>query len=335
MITERQLQILNVIVEDYVELGQPIGSKSIIERHQLPISPATVRNEMKQLEELELLEKTHTSSGRVPSEKGIRHYVDQLLKVKSRSKQSIDWFNQFYDDNQYDVNAMLKWLALEISNRSHYTTVVLGPNKFSRHIFEIHFVRVNPNHLMSVIVFADGYVEKVHLQISKLITHEQIEKFMNYLNLHFKQNTLSTLINTLESLTLSFIDQQFINNFKYALITQINDQNEEMFLGGKMHLIEALNVSNVSMIQSILKYLESERIAQFLNETANDSISVNIGQEINQDLEGISIVSTSYEISGDISGHLAVIGPTAMHYNKVIQLLNHFYIRKENGRSEE
>ena len=324
MITERQLQILNVIVEDYVELGQPIGSKSIIERHQLPISPATVRNEMKQLEELELLEKTHTSSGRVPSEKGIRHYVDQLLKVKSRSKQSIDWFNQFYDDNQYDVNAMLKWLALEISNRSHYTTVVLGPNKFSRHIFEIHFVRVNPNHLMSVIVFADGYVEKVHLQISKLITHEQIEKFMNYLNLHFKQNTLSTLINTLESLTLSFIDQQFINNFKYALITQINDQNEEIFLGGKMHLIEALNVSNVSMIQSILKYLESERIAQFLNETANDSISVNIGQEINQDLEGISIVSTSYEISGDISGHLAVIGPTAMHYNKVIQLLNHF-----------
>lgn len=324
MITERQLQILNVIVEDYVELGQPIGSKSIIERHQLPISPATVRNEMKQLEELELLEKTHTSSGRVPSEKGIRHYVDQLLKVKSRSKQSIDWFNQFYDDNQYDVNAMLKWLALEISNRSHYTTVVLGPNKFSRHIFEIHFVRVNPNHLMSVIVFADGYVEKVHLQISKLITHEQIEKFMNYLNLYFKQNTLSTLINTLESLTLSFIDQQFINNFKYALITQINDQNEEMFLGGKMHLIEALNVSNVSMIQSILKYLESERIAQFLNETANDSISVNIGQEINQDLEGISIVSTSYEISGDISGHLAVIGPTAMHYNKVIQLLNHF-----------
>ena len=324
MITERQLQILNVIVEDYVELGQPIGSKSIIERHQLPISPATVRNEMKQLEELELLEKTHTSSGRVPSEKGIRHYVDQLLKVKSRSKQSIDWFNQFYDDNQYDVNAMLKWLALEISNRSHYTTVVLGPNKFSRHIFEIHFVRVNPNHLMSVIVFADGYVEKVHLQISKLITHEQIEKFMNYLNLHFKQNTLSTLINTLESLTLSFIDQQFINNFKYALITQINDQNEEMFLGGKMHLIEALNVSNVSMIQSILKYLESERIAQFLNETANDSISVNIGQEINQDLEGISIVSTSYEISGDISGHLAVIGQTAMHYNKVIQLLNHF-----------
>ncbi|WP_239705975.1 MULTISPECIES: heat-inducible transcriptional repressor HrcA [unclassified Mammaliicoccus] len=324
MITERQLQILNVIVEDYVELGQPIGSKSIIERHQLPISPATVRNEMKQLEELELLEKTHTSSGRVPSEKGIRHYVDQLLKVKSRSKQSIDWFNQFYDDNQYDVNAMLKWLALEISNRSHYTAVVLGPNKFSRHIFEIHFVRVNPNHLMSVIVFADGYVEKVHLQISKLITHEQIEKFMNYLNLHFKQNTLSTLINTLESLTLSFIDQQFINNFKYALITQINDQNEEMFLGGKMHLIEALNVSNVSMIQSILKYLESERIAQFLNETANDSISVNIGQEINQDLEGISIVSTSYEISGDISGHLAVIGPTAMHYNKVIQLLNHF-----------
>nr|WP_263313130.1 heat-inducible transcriptional repressor HrcA [Mammaliicoccus sp. Marseille-Q6498] len=324
MITERQLQILNVIVEDYVELGQPIGSKSIIERHQLPISPATVRNEMKQLEELDLLEKTHSSSGRIPSEKGIRHYVNHLLKSENDDKKSVNWFNQFHDENQYDVNAMLKWLALEISNRSHYTTVVLGPNKFSRHIFEIHFVRVNATHLMSVIVFTDGYVEKVHMQISESVMSEQIEKLMNYLNQHFKQKTLTTMINTLESLTLSFIDHHFISNFKNALLTQINDQNEEMFLGGKMHLIEALDVTNVSMIQSILKYLESERIAQFLNETANDSISVNIGHEINQDLEGISIVSTNYEISGDISGHLAVIGPTAMHYNKVIQLLNHF-----------
>ncbi|MBM6628231.1 heat-inducible transcription repressor HrcA [Mammaliicoccus vitulinus] len=324
MITERQLQILNVIVEDYVELGQPIGSKSIIERHQLPISPATVRNEMKQLEDLQLLEKTHTSSGRIPSERGIRHYVNQLLKSKSLSNKSVNWFDQFHDENQYDVNAMLKWLALEISNRSHYTTVVLGPNKFSRYIFEIHFVRVNPTHLMSVIVFTDGYVEKVHVQVLESLQQEQIEKLMNYLNQHFKQNTLSTMIKTLESLTVSFIDHDFIKKFKHALLTQINDQSEEIFLGGKMHLIDALDVTNVTMIQSILKYLESERIAQFLNETSSDSISVKIGQEINKDLHGISIVSTNYEISGDISGHLAVIGPTAMHYNKVIQLLNHF-----------
>ncbi|WP_436868330.1 heat-inducible transcriptional repressor HrcA [Mammaliicoccus sciuri] len=324
MITERQLQILNVIVEDYVELGQPIGSKSIIERHQLPISPATVRNEMKQLEDLNLLEKTHTSSGRIPSEQGIKYYVNQLLESKSQSKKSLNWFEPFQDKNQYDVNAMLKWLALEISNRSHYTTVVLGPNKFSRFIFEIHFVRVGPTHLMGVIVFTDGYVEKVHIQIHESLNQLQIEKFMNYLNQYFKQNTLTTMIKTLESLSLSFIDQEFINNFKQALLTQINDHNEEMFLGGKMHLIDALDVTNVSMIQSILKYLESERIAQFLNETSNDSISVKIGQEINKDLHGISIISTNYEISGDITGHLAVIGPTAMHYNKVIQLLNHF-----------
>ncbi|GGI40108.1 heat-inducible transcriptional repressor HrcA [Mammaliicoccus stepanovicii] len=324
MITERQLQILNVIVEDYVELRQPIGSKTIIERHQLPISPATVRNEMKQLEVLDLLEKTHTSSGRVPSEKGIRHYVNQLLKSKSQNKKNVNWFNQFNNENHYDVNLMLKWLASEISNRSHYTTVVLGPNKLSRQIFEIHFVRVNASHLMSVIVYNDGFIEKVHIQISEFIAQEQIEKFMNYLNQHFKQKTLSTMINTLESITLSFIDKQFIKTFKHALVTQLNNQNDEIFLGGTMHLIEALDATNVSMIQSILKYLESERIAQFLNETANDSISVNIGQEINHDLEGISIVSTNYEISGDISGHLAVIGPTAMHYNKVIQLLNHF-----------
>ncbi|WP_372427002.1 heat-inducible transcriptional repressor HrcA [Mammaliicoccus sciuri] len=324
MITERQLQILNVIVEDYVELGQPIGSKSIIERHQLPISPATVRNEMKQLEDLNLLEKTHTSSGRIPSEQGIKYYVNQLLESKSQSKKGLNWFEHFQDKNQYDVNAMLKWLALEISNRSHYTTVVLGPNKFSRFIFEIHFVRVSPTHLMGVIVFTDGYVEKVHIQIHESLNQLQIEKFMNYLNQYFKQNTLTTMIKTLESLSLSFIDQEFINNFKQALLTQINDHNEEMFLGGKMYLIDALDVTNVSMIQSILKYLESERIAQFLNETSNDSISVKIGQEINKDLHGISIISTNYEISGDITGHLAVIGPTAMHYNKVIQLLNHF-----------
>lgn len=324
MITERQLQLLNVIVEDYVELGQPIGSKSIIERHQLPVSPATIRNEMKHLEDYELLEKTHTSSGRIPSEKGIKYYVNHLLEANVTDNVHANWLDEFAEDNRYDTNTLLKWLATEISSRSQYTSVVLGPNKFSRYIFEIYFVRVNPTHLMSVIVFTDGYVEKVHLQISNSIQEVQIVKLMNYLNHHYKQKTLTVLINTLESLNVQFIDNELIKSFKYALLSQIKHSKDEMYLGGKMHLIEALDVSNVSIIQSILKYLESERIAEFLNKNSSDSINVNFGQEINHDLQGISIVSTNYEISGDISGQLAIIGPTAMQYNKVIHLLNHF-----------
>ncbi|HDJ6746435.1 HrcA family transcriptional regulator, partial [Staphylococcus aureus] len=125
MITDRQLSILNAIVEDYVDFGQPVGSKTLIERHNLNVSPATIRNEMKQLEDLNYIEKTHSSSGRSPSQLGFRYYVNRLLEQTSHQKTNkLRRLNQLLVENQYDVSSALTYFADELSNISQYTTLV-------------------------------------------------------------------------------------------------------------------------------------------------------------------------------------------------------------------
>ncbi|MDQ7187025.1 HrcA family transcriptional regulator, partial [Staphylococcus aureus] len=124
MITDRQLSILNAIVEDYVDFGQPVGSKTLIERHNLNVSPATIRNEMKQLEDLNYIEKTHSSSGRSPSQLGFRYYVNRLLEQTSHQKTNkLRRLNQLLVENQYDVSSALTYFADELSNISQYTTL--------------------------------------------------------------------------------------------------------------------------------------------------------------------------------------------------------------------
>ncbi|MFA0794162.1 HrcA family transcriptional regulator, partial [Staphylococcus aureus] len=128
MITDRQLSILNAIVEDYVDFGQPVGSKTLIERHNLNVSPATIRNEMKQLEDLNYIEKTHSSSGRSPSQLGFRYYVNRLLEQTSHQKTNkLRRLNQLLVENQYDVSSALTYFADELSNISQYTTLVVNP----------------------------------------------------------------------------------------------------------------------------------------------------------------------------------------------------------------
>src|SRR5699024_12328412 len=129
MISDRQLSILNAIVDDYVDLGQPIGSKTLIERHNLNVSPATIRNEMKQLEELQLIEKTHTTSGRSPSESGIRYYVNLLLQQTSHQHhKKIQRLRDLLIENHYDISSAMSEFANELSRYSQYTTLLMRPH---------------------------------------------------------------------------------------------------------------------------------------------------------------------------------------------------------------
>ncbi|EOM1883536.1 HrcA family transcriptional regulator [Staphylococcus aureus] len=263
MITDRQLSILNAIVEDYVDFGQPVGSKTLIERHNLNVSPATIRNEMKQLEDLNYIEKTHSSSGRSPSQLGFRYYVNRLLEQTSHQKTNkLRRLNQLLVENQYDVSSALTYFADELSNISQYTTLV-----------------VHPNHKQDDIV--------------SFVQSEQEEIFIN------------KLLNTM-------------NN-------HISNQSNSIYMGGKVKLIDALNESNVSSIQRILQYIESNRIAELLQDISSPNINVKIGNEIDDSLSDISIVTSQYHFDETLKGQIAVIGPTAMHYQNVIQLLNRIW----------
>lgn len=324
MITKRQLSILNAIVEDYVELGQPIGSNTIIQRHNVNVSPATIRNDMKLLESKELIVKTHTSSGRIPSEAGFRLYANRLLKqpMKDNKQNNIN-INEMYLKHHFDISSTLDNFAEDFSNQSHYTTLVVGPDHSKVAILDIKLMKVHDYHLIIVLIYETGHVKHLHLSSQKPISSSSVVKLSNFLSLHCVSIVNRTMDIQLQSLDgLSKSEVTFLNQLIDLIHREVASESSRIYLGGKHQLIERLNETNVSAIQTILKYIESNQITDLLDEMVDSSISIKIGHEIEQDVENIAILTRRYEIDHALNGYVAVIGPTAMHYQNVIQLLS-------------
>ena len=324
MITKRQLSILNAIVEDYVELGQPIGSNTIIQRHNVNVSPATIRNDMKLLESKELIVKTHTSSGRIPSEAGFRLYANRLLKQPMKdNKQNHININEMYLKHHFDISSTLDNFAEDFSNQSHYTTLVVGPDHSKVAILDIKLMKVHDHHLIIVLIYETGHVKHLHLSSQTPISSSSIVKLSNFLSLHCVSIVNRTMDIQLQSLDgLSKSEVTFLNQLIDLIHREVASESSRIYLGGKHQLIERLNETNVSAIQTILKYIESNQITDLLDEMVDSSISIKIGHEIEQDVENIAILTRRYEIDHALNGYVAVIGPTAMHYQNVIQLLS-------------
>lgn len=325
MITDRQLSILNAIVEDYVDYGQPIGSKTLIDRHDLNVSPATIRNEMKQLEDMDFIEKVHTSSGRSPSELGFRYYVNQLLEQTShQNSNKIQRLNQLMIENHYDTSSALTYFANELSMMSQYATLVVRPNHNQDIINNIHLIRANNHLIIMILVFSSGYVENVHLTSELPLTNDELNKISNFLSNQYNK-LIKGQIDEIERFAQTQNEAQFIKELVKMMNLHISNQSNSIYMGGKVKLIDALNESNVSSIQPILQYIESNRIIELLDDISNSQINVKIGKEIDENLSDISIVSTQYHFDEKVKGQIAVIGPTAMHYQNVIQLLNRIW----------
>ncbi|MBY6178678.1 heat-inducible transcriptional repressor HrcA [Staphylococcaceae bacterium DP2N0-1] len=325
MITDRQLSILNAIVEDYVDYGQPIGSKTLIDRHNLNVSPATIRNEMKQLEDMNFIEKVHTSSGRSPSELGFRYYVNQLLEQTShQNSNKIQRLNQLMVENHYDTSSALSYFANELSMMSQYATLVVRPNHNQDIINNIHLIRANTHLVIMVIVFSSGHVENVHLTSELPLTNDELNKISNFLSQQYDE-IVKGQIDEIDRFAQDQNEAHFIKQLIKMMNLHISNQSNSIYMGGKVKLIDALNESNVSSIQPILQYIESNRIVELLHDISTSHINVKIGKEIDENLSDISIVTTQYHFDEKLKGQIAVIGPTAMHYQNVIQLLNQIW----------
>ncbi|MGV3244075.1 heat-inducible transcriptional repressor HrcA [Staphylococcus sp. 11261D007BR] len=326
MITNRQFSILNAIVEDYVELGHPISSNTILQRHEVNISPATIRNEMKLLEGLNLIEKTHTSSGRIPSESGFRLYANQLLEqpLNTESEQLLD-MNAMFLAHHFDISSTLDDFAKSFSKESHYTTLVVGPDHSKATIIDIRMMKITMKHLIIVLIFDTGHVKHLHVSLKNEINDLSITRVSNYLSQHFNRFLDDAKHNRLDTYRILGFNDNEINLLirVYHLIYQYqSSESSRVYLGGKHRLIEGLDESTVSSIQPILKYIESNQITDLIQTNSEYSITVKIGSEIKSDLRDIAILAKPYEIENNVSGYIAVIGPTAMRYQNVIRLLN-------------
>ena len=328
MLTTRQEKVLEIIIREYVKNVTPVGSKLICD--ELNCSSATVRNEMAVLENAGYLEKTHTSSGRVPSEDGYRYYVDNLMKPKEMTGEDMLKLQTIFNNNKLDLNEVLKKSLEIISEMTDYTSVVLGNNVTDNKLQKIEVLPISESKLIAIIVTDKGHVEHKEMNIEG-VSLEEITKTVELINKLIIGTPIHEIKEKLEYEIKPIINQyvrqhEALYNAFYDVFNDFATKSDTTFVG-RNKILNQPEFNNVEKIKKIFNKLDDDNLLKSIEEDDKD-INIYIGNESNLD-EDVTIIKTKYKTEND-EGTIAIIGPKRMEYSKVVTLLG--YIKDNLNR---
>lgn len=329
MLDNRKKKVLQAIVEEYINTAEPVSSNSLTSNHGLNCSSATIRNEMADLEKSGYLDKTHTSSGRIPSEKGYRYYVDELLKEDDISLEEIKYISSKLETKVNEIEDLTKIAANTISEVTHYTTVSIGPKATSQIIEEIKFILLGTRMMMAIILTDTGMVKETIIKFDEDITQKQVET-MNYMfNNKLKGQPIETIDRPLEEYL--YDEMTYSVNVIKPIIEQIKKvlQDEQIYLEGANKSFDLPEFNSLEVAKNFINVLDTkELVSDMLNSGFADDIHVYIGEENQkEELKDFSVVTFKHKVNGKDVGTIGIIGPKRMDYSKVISVMK--YINKK------
>lgn len=322
VLTNRQSQILKLIVERYIKEPIPVGSKVISKA--LNCSSATIRNEMVVLEEAGLLEKTHTSSGRVPSETGYRYYVDNLMELKEMNAEDMLKLQIVFKNQQLALSDVITKSLQVISDITNYTTVILGNSSHENLLKQIEVVPIDDVSIIVIIVTDKGHVEHKNIKLYD-VSLDEIKKTVGLINNLISGTPIDEVNKKLEfeikPIIGNYVKQheQLYNAF-YNVFTDFT--NHEVNVVGRNKILEQPEFSsNIEKIKTVFNKLEDKNLLKNIEEDDDNNIKVYIGNESNIDSD-VTVIKTKFK-QGDEEGTIAIIGPKRMEYDRVVGLLEY------------
>ena len=330
LLTERQILVLKAIVEEFIHTAQPVGSRVLSKKEELNFSAATIRNEMADLEDLGFIEKTHTSSGRIPSQKGYRYYVDYIVKQEPmETTPEVGIFKQLLNQKQFERETTIKEAVKLLSNLTNYTSILLGPSRDYSRVKKIQFVPISDKQAVFVLITDQGHVESRTITIPDNIDIRKMETIIKALD----ELLVGEFVGEIpEKLTESFENQlhdfmTYKEEIMYTmlqLLSQSLSQNNYI-LSGKSNILKQPEFNDLDKAYHLFSMIEADEIVKVI-ESSEDSqqLTVKIGQENEiKAMENCTLITVPYQISDHEFGKIAVLGPTRMEYRKIIPLLEH------------
>lgn len=322
LISKRQEELLRLIVEDYIKTARPISSKSLC--NIMKCSSATIRNEMSELEELGLLEKTHVSSGRIPSEKGYRYYVDHIMEPKKLSGEDVLKLQTVFHNKSLVISDVIARSMEIISELTNYTSVVLGKSSKENKVSKIEVVPLTDEQLIAIVITDKGHVEHKNMFLQERVSLNDIRQTVDLINKLLVGTPIDEVSSALEfeikPIIARYVEQHeaLYNAFYNAFADFKNDQNFRM--SGTKNILMQPEFDNTSKIREIVNKFEDKELVNNIKEE-DDGIKVYIGSENDLD-DDLTIIKTKYSINGE-EGTIALIGPKRMEYERVVALLNY------------
>jgi len=327
MLTDRQRMILTAIVDDYIRSAEPVGSRSISKRGDVGFSPATIRNEMADLEELGFLEQPHTSAGRIPSTKGYRYYVDHLIKRDQIAEKDIQMVRSFVTEQLNQMEQVMQHTALVLSNLTNYTSILLGPEMYSTTLKHFGLVPLDGQSAVAIIVTNTGHVENRTITVPAGFRMSDMEKVVNILNAKLVGVPLIRLKSKLYTEIGAELEKH-VGHYEGLLqsldMALHNEEEHRLFLSGATNMLIQPEFKDVDKVKMVLDLLEETPTIKKMITDLPSGIQVRIGTENDHKaISDCSLITATYEIDGHHLGTIGILGPTRMEYGKVISLLDH------------
>lgn len=330
MLDDRKKKVLQAIVEEYINTAEPVSSNALISKYDLNCSSATIRNEMAELEKKGLLDKMHTSSGRVPSAQGYRYYVDELLKDDNISLEEVKYISNKLETKVHEIEDLTKITANTISEITHYTTVTIGPKATEQIIQEIKFVLLGSKMLLAIIMTDTGMVKETIIKFDEDITEKQVETLNYMFNNKLKGQPIEKIDKPLEEyLYQEMSDMIMVIKPIIEQIKKVLFEEEEIHLQGTKQELDLPEFNSLQVAKNFMNILdEKDLIADMLNSGFAEDINVYIGGEGDEEkLKDFSMVTFKHKVGNKDLGTIGIIGPKRMDYSKVISVMK--YISKK------
>lgn len=329
-LNERDRLVLKAVIQEYIQTAEPVGSRILSRRHGLDISPATIRNVMADLEEMGLLAQPHTSAGRIPTDKGLRYYVDTILEVQNVSTQDQRVIHKGFQKLGPEVEQIMRHCSKVLSTVSKQIGIVLAPRFSSLIIKQLQFIRLTEHLILVILVGQSGVIQNRILEVDEDLPQEILERFNRYLNDIWEGLTISEikarLVEQMRQEKCQFdqmLSRALTLSHRVLEEAAIEDQ---VFVEGQVNLLDYPEFSDVEAMKAIFRTFEDKSIlVKLLDHTVKASgVQIFIGSENDlADLGACTVITSRYSRGTKPLGTLGVIGPTRLNYSKIIPVVDY------------
>lgn len=326
----RKQKILRSIVTDYVKSAQPIGSRTLARRYKINLSPATIRNEMSDLEDMGYLLQPHTSAGRIPSQKGYRFYVDCLMESSALSEEEKAEVKKVFETERFkEIEKIINHTSRLLSSLTNYTSLILGPHLRKSAFKKLQIMPIDAQRGLLVLIADTGFVKSKVIHLPKTLSMNELNRIVLYLNRRLEGLTIENITARL----IAELRQDLYNHITFLeetftlLEESLAEDERRVFLGGTTNILNQPEFEDIEKIKALLSLFEQHSLlATLLTRPVIgiEDVIIKIGSEnILEEAQECSLVMATYCLGKDIIGTIGVLGPTRMEYSKAVAVVQY------------
>lgn len=326
-LSSREKLVLQLIVNNFISTGIPVGSRVLCKNYKLDMCPATIRNIMYDLGEIGYLEQPYTSAGRIPTDKGFRLYIENLIKYEKLSEKEKNTIIENIETIKSDIDDLLQKTSTVLGKLSKQLGVVLTPNFYSAQFEKVELIDVSSNKILVIITLNKGLFKTITMEIDSFIKKSELEETARVINERLSGLTLGEIKETIDK-RLQNVSVGNPGIIRYFIEFSENifeiEWGEEVHIGGTGEMVEQIEFSSNEYMKKMIDLLENRKpiIKALKNRKDDENITVTIGKENISEISIFSVITAGYKI-GNFKGSLGIIGPRRMRYSKVIPLVKY------------